>query len=51
VVIVEGGTATWLRRRAVEQVEEEEDDFFFPLPKRYPGPGWLNGPRWWASAR
>jgi hypothetical protein len=49
-----GSAATWPRRRcAVEQVEEEEDDFFFPLPKWYPGPGWLlgraAGPARWAA--
>jgi hypothetical protein len=47
-VVVEGGTATWLHRRAVEHAEEEEDDFFFPLPKGYLGPTWLLG-RWASS--
>jgi hypothetical protein len=57
-VVVEGGTATWPRRRAVAHAQREEDEDGLPFhcdkSKQYAVLGsdlTGRGPRWWASAR
>jgi hypothetical protein len=46
-VVIEGGTATWPRRRAVAHAQREEDEvssllffFFYFLTKGYDGLAW-----------